>query len=393
MGEHSGHKQKGAAGFMSTDGLGDPAVVEEVPTAPAEGEPRTWKILVAGGDDDLHERAQRALSGCDFFGRRAQVLAARSGTEALELILRHPDTALLIADTWLEHPRAGFDAVEAIRGSLGQHRLRIVLCTEAGAAAPAQDFIVRHDVHDYAGRSELTDQKLLTLARSALGHFHQLAALERTRADLREVLSANEKVHAELVSAMTDAVSTRSNETRNHMCRVAEYARLLARLAGLDDETADLLYRAAPLHDTGKLAIPDAVLNKPGVHTDAEARVMRTHAELGQQMLSRHDTPVLQAAAIVAGEHHERWDGRGYPNGFRGEQIHIFGRITALADVFDALSHPRCYKEAWPLQRTLEYLREESGARFDPNLVDLFMGHLDQFVAIYSRLTDPPLMH
>ena len=385
--------QDEASRFMSTDGRSGSAVNEDAPKTAAETASQPWKILIAGGNAELHERARRALTGCDFFGRPPQLFSARSGPETLELILRHPDTALLIADTWMEHERAGLDAVEAIRGNLRQHRMRIVLCTEAGAPAPAHEFIVRHDVHDYTGRAELTDQKLVTLARSALGHFHQLAVLERTRADLREVLDANDKVHAELVSAMADAVSTRPSEAGNHLRRVAEYARLLAGLAGLDEETADLLYRAAPLHDTGKLGIPDSVLNKAGEHTDEESRVMRTHARLGQEMLARHDTPVLQAAAIVAGEHHERWDGRGYPNGYRGEQIHIFGRITALADVFDALCHARCYKEAWPLKRTLEYLREERGARFDPNLVDLFMANLDQFVAIYSRLTDPPLMH
>lgn len=376
---------------MSTDGISDQPIAAG--SAPAEDDRQAWKILIAGSDAALHERARRTLAGIRFFGRRTQVLEARSSPETVEMILRNPDVAVLVTQTWIENQRAGLDTVEAIRGNLRQHRVRIVLCTEAGAPAPSHDFIVRHDLHDYTGGAELTDQKLVTLVRSALGHFHQLAALEKTRTDLREMLDASERVHAELVNAMTSAVEAKSSETGNHMRRVAEYAQLLGRLAGLDDETADLLHRAAPLHDTGKIAIPDAVLNKPGVHDEAETRVMRTHAAIGQQMLSRHDTPVLQAAAIIAGEHHERWDGLGYPNGYRGEQIHIFGRITALADVFDALCHPRCYKEAWPLQRTLEYLREERGARFDPALVDLFMNNLDQFVAIYSRLTDPPLMH
>jgi response regulator RpfG family c-di-GMP phosphodiesterase len=198
-----------------------------------------------------------------------------------------------------------------------------------------------------------------------------------------------EKAQNEMVVALSEAIEARSRETGNHVRRVAEYSRLLAQLSGLDEETAHLLYLAAPLHDAGKIAIPDAVLNKPGPHTDDEQVVMRQHAELGRRIFEEHHSPVLKAAAIVAGEHHERWDGNGYPNGYRGEQIHIFGRITALADVFDALTHERCYKEAWPLKRTLQYLVEERGRRFDPELVDIFMQNLDQFVAIHNRLADP----
>lgn len=199
-----------------------------------------------------------------------------------------------------------------------------------------------------------------------------------------------EKAQGEMVVALSEAIEARSRETGNHVRRVAEYSRLLAQLSGLDDETAHLLFMAAPLHDAGKIGIPDAVLNKPGAHTDEEAALMRTHAEIGRRIFESHNSPVLKAAAIVAGEHHERWDGGGYPNGFRGEQIHIFGRITALADVFDALTTQRCYKEPWPLKRTLQYLLEERGRRFDPELVDLFVQNLDRFIAIQNRLQDPP---
>lgn len=198
-----------------------------------------------------------------------------------------------------------------------------------------------------------------------------------------------ERAQSEMVLALGEAIEARSRETGNHVRRVAEYARLLAQLAGLDDETAHLLFLAAPLHDAGKIGIPDAVLNKPGPHTDAEAALMRTHADIGRRMFESRHSPVLKAAAIVAGEHHERWDGLGYPNGFRGEQIHIFGRITALADVFDALTTPRVYKAPWTLQRTMQYLVDERGRRFDPALVDLFVQNLDRFVEIHGRLADP----
>ena len=210
-------------------------------------------------------------------------------------------------------------------------------------------------------------------------------ALENLRLEYEK-----EKAQGEMVMALSEAIEARSRETGNHVRRVAEYSRLLAQLAGLDEETAHLLFMAAPLHDAGKIGIPDAVLNKPGPHTDEESALMRTHAEIGRHIFESHNSPVLKAAAIVAGEHHERWDGGGYPNGFRGEQIHIFGRILALADVFDALTTQRCYKEPWPLKRTLQYLIEERGRRFDPELVDLFVRNVDRFIEIQARLPDPP---
>ena len=191
-----------------------------------------------------------------------------------------------------------------------------------------------------------------------------------------------------VVAELSEAIESRSPETGWHVRRVAEYSRLLGELAGLDAELTDLLFLAAPLHDAGKIAIPDDVLHKPGPHTAEERTIMRTHAELGRQFFREHDTPVMRAAAIVAGQHHERWDGQGYPDGLSGEAIHIFGRVTAIADVFDALTHSRCYKPAWPLHQALEYIVGESGSRFDPSLVELFMQHLDRFLDIYERLRD-----
>jgi response regulator RpfG family c-di-GMP phosphodiesterase len=202
--------------------------------------------------------------------------------------------------------------------------------------------------------------------------------------------SAHEDDASDPLVALREALEAHSRESGNHVRRVAEYSRLLGRLAGLDARSAELLFLAAPLHDAGKIGVPDEVLHKPGPHTDAERAIMRTHVELGQRMLDQPGSPVAAAATIVAAQHHEHWDGRGYPKGLRGEQIHVFGRITALADVFDALLSPRCYKPSWPLHRALEYLTRNAGAHFDPTLVELFMRHLDQFLAIHDRLRDPP---
>jgi len=210
-------------------------------------------------------------------------------------------------------------------------------------------------------------------------------ALENSR--LIEEVS---KTQQELVIMLSEAIEKRSMETGNHVRRVGEYSRLLAHLCGVDEAEAKVLQIAAPLHDAGKIAIPDAILNKPGRLTPEEWKTMQTHAEVGAQLFARHELEVLRAAAIVAGQHHERWDGMGYPNRLRGEDIHLYGRITALADVFDALNSRRCYKEPWPLEDVLATLRAERGRHFEPRIVDLFMEHLDEFLEIRDRLADPP---
>jgi len=197
-----------------------------------------------------------------------------------------------------------------------------------------------------------------------------------------------EDTQREIVYMLGEAVETRSKETGNHVKRVAEISELLALQYGLDEDEAAIIKLASPLHDLGKIGIPDAILNKPGRHTDEERVIMQTHAELGMQMLRSSKRRVLQAGAIIAGEHHEKWDGSGYPNSTAGEDIHIYGRIAAIADVFDALGSDRCYKKAWPLDKILTLIKEESGKHFDPRLVEILLENLDDILAIINRYVD-----
>jgi len=181
---------------------------------------------------------------------------------------------------------------------------------------------------------------------------------------------------------------SRSKETGNHVKRVAEYSYLLAKYYGLDEEECEKLKQASPMHDIGKWAIPDAILNKPGRFEPDERAIMETHAALGYEMLKHSQRPLLLCAAYVANEHHEHWNGNGYPRGLKGEAIHIYGRITAVADVFDALGSDRCYKKAWEDERIFALFKEERGKQFDPRLIDIFFEHLDEFLAIRERLRD-----
>jgi response regulator RpfG family c-di-GMP phosphodiesterase len=205
----------------------------------------------------------------------------------------------------------------------------------------------------------------------------------------KEITELNEELEAtqrEVIFTMGTISEERSKETGYHVKRVAEYSLILARLYGLSLEESLLLKNASPMHDVGKIGIPDAILNKPGKFTDEEFEVMKSHAELGYKMLKHSSKSILKAAAIVAYEHHEKWNGRGYPQGLKGEEIHIYGRITAIADVFDALGSDRVYKKAWPLQKIINLFEEERGEHFDPVLTDLFLDNLEHFLAAKENI-------
>lgn len=197
-----------------------------------------------------------------------------------------------------------------------------------------------------------------------------------------------QETQEELIYILGEAVEKRSKETGAHVKRVAEISALLAKEYGTSDLFVDNLRLASPLHDLGKIAIPDAILNKPGKLDAEEWGTMQRHAEIGESMLQHSEKPVFQLAARIAGTHHERWDGNGYPNGLKGEEIPLSGRITAVADVFDALNSTRCYKECWPLEKTLDLMRSESGKQFDPRLIELFDRKLDSILEICERYPD-----
>ncbi|OIP53961.1 MAG: hypothetical protein AUK54_07380, partial [Helicobacteraceae bacterium CG2_30_36_10] len=209
--------------------------------------------------------------------------------------------------------------------------------------------------------------------------------------DVTEVIELNdaiEETQREVIYAMGEIGETRSKETGNHVKRVALYSKELALLYGLSHKEADLLQMASPMHDIGKVGIPDAILNAPRKLDQQEWVIMQTHAQLGYDMLKSSNKPILKAAATVAHEHHEKWDGSGYPRGISGEDIHIYGRITAVADVFDALGSERVYKKAWKLDDILELFNKESAKHFDPKLVTLFLDNLDIFLKIRDSHND-----
>lgn len=196
--------------------------------------------------------------------------------------------------------------------------------------------------------------------------------------DITESMRLNREIvetQRELLYMMGDVVESRSLETAEHVRRVAVVSRFLAIKVGLDPASAEMIETAAPMHDVGKVGIRDAILNKQGKLSPDEYEEMKNHARIGHSILAKVERPLIALAAQIAHQHHERWDGKGYPYGLQGEEISIAGRIVAIADVLDALSSPRCYKPAWDERRVFEYFRDQSGKQFDPKLIDLLLSH------------------
>ena len=192
----------------------------------------------------------------------------------------------------------------------------------------------------------------------------------------------------DLIYRLGDVVESRSSEAGNHIRRMAEVSYLIAQKLGLSQIECDLLKQAAPMHDIGKVATPDSVLLKPGRLDNDEMTIMKGHPQIGYDILHGSKRPILQNAAIISQQHHEKFDGKGYPQGLVGEEIHIFARIVAVADVFDALTHKRCYKEAWPIEKVIQTMGESSGTHFDPLVLNALLDNIDKALAINNRYPD-----
>lgn len=192
-----------------------------------------------------------------------------------------------------------------------------------------------------------------------------------------------------LIERLAKAGEYKDSETGQHVLRVGQYARVIAEALHFSPELCCLIEKAAPLHDLGKIGIPDAVLLKKGKLTVEEFDIMKEHTIIGAKLLEGHDSPLIKMAATIAQSHHENWDGSGYPSGLIGEAIPVEGRITSIADVFDALTSKRPYKEAWSVEAAIEEINKLSGTKFDQHLVNLFVENLDKIEIIKQNLSEP----
>ncbi|CDG81222.1 HD-GYP domain-containing protein [Janthinobacterium agaricidamnosum] len=284
-----------------------------------------------------------------------RLLYAKDGARALELA-RQERPALVLLDVMMPG-MSGYDVCRVLKADPATSAMPVIFVT---ALSDPNDELVGFDAGavDY-----ITKPVSPPIVRARLRTHLSLVRID----ELKET-------QLQIVQRLGLAAEYKDNETGLHVIRMSHYARLLGRAAGMDDIEADDLLHAAPMHDVGKIGIPDRILQKPGKLDSDEWAIMQTHAAIGAAIIGEHpDSSMLGVARQIALTHHEKWDGSGYPNQLAGENICLEGRIVAIADVFDALTSTRPYKRAWPVDDAVGYLQEQRGRHFDPTLVDLFV--------------------
>jgi len=344
-------------------------------------ETRKATILVVA-DSGAHVDALRSVIG--RLQSNALVIGSVELSAVLEFLDPPPELILYSAS------EPDFNAAVICRRLQANLRTRFVPVLFFDAPADAAQELAAFDAgaQDYlrAPFDESVAFARLRLHQQLYVQKRQLAALIQTRT--KEVAAAN----TELVKRLRAAAEFKDDETGSHIERMARTAQLLARAAGLSEAEAALVLQAAPMHDVGKIGIPDRILLKPTPLTPDEWRVMRMHPGIGAGIIGKHEAPVLKISRRVALTHHEKWDGTGYPRGLKGEEIPLVGRIVALADVFDALTSERPFKPAWPVENAISYIREQTGKHFDPRLAGLFLELMPEILKIRAEHPEKPSM-
>lgn len=312
-----------------------------------------------------------------------EVVAFHDPLEGFAHTLGNPVDLVIV-----DYRMPGMDGIEFIRRFREAHgpATHIIMVTMADERE------VRYSAFDAGANEHLTRPLDHREFRVRIGNVKKLVAAQKALREeklsldrlVAEQRAQIERGAEELVGRLLRAAERRDDDTGCHIVRMAETARVIARRLGLDDETVRLIHRASPMHDIGKIGVPDAVLLKPGRLDPAERRIMESHVEEGYEILRDSTIPLVQVAAEIASSHHERWDGTGYPKGLKGDQIPLSGRIAAVADVFDALTSDRPYKQAWPAGRAIAYLRENAGRQFDPACVKAFVEGWAEIAPVYG---------
>jgi len=316
------------------------------------------------------------------------VVSTLNPTETLSLYRQHQSDLILLD---INMPiMNGYAVMEELTREIGDSLSPILVLT----AQTGQDFRQRaldSGALDYVTKP-FNAQELLSRVRNLLTveMAYKYMRLEKEVLELKVQERTKElsKTRLQVVRCLGRAAEYRDEETGMHIIRMSKMAVVIAKAAGVDEEQCDLLLNAAPMHDIGKIGISDAVLLKPGKFNEEEWRAMQKHAEIGGEILSGDDSDLMRMAHDIALSHHEKWNGMGYPKGLKGKDIPLVGRITALADVFDALTSVRPYKEAWPIDDAVNYIKEESGKHFEPYLVECMMTHLDEIIAIKEKYVE-----
>lgn len=312
-----------------------------------------------------------------------RVVFATRGVDALAIV-REQRVDLILLDVMMPE-MDGYEVCRLLKADPATQDIPVIFVTaltEAGDEARG----LRVGAVDYLHKSSHASIVRLRVQMHIERHNQNLTLERRVKERTQEL----EDSRKEILRRLGMAAEYRDNETGLHVIRMAKSAHILAIAAGLAVSHADLVLNAAQLHDVGKIAVPDHILLKPAPLDEKEWEVMKTHASIGAMIIGDHDSELLRMAKVIALTHHEKWDGSGYPRGLTGETIPIEGRIVAIADVFDALTNERPYKHAWTHDEAVQYMATQSGASFDPELLDLFLGLVPQIEQIGRHFSDAP---
>ncbi|MEI8155995.1 MAG: two-component system response regulator [Burkholderiales bacterium] len=311
-----------------------------------------------------------------------KVVVATNGADAIALVSQIP-VNLILLDVMMPG-MSGYEVCQRLKANAATCHIPVIFVTSLGERSEEERGL-ELGAADYLQKPCHASIVKLRV-KLHLEQQNQNLKLERR---VKERTIELEDSRREIVRRLGRAAEYRDNETGKHVIRMSKVSHLIAVASGMDSARADLLLNAAPMHDVGKIGIPDGVLLKPGKLDAAEWEVMKTHTLIGAEIIGDHDSDLLRLARIVALTHHEKWDGSGYPNGIAGDAIPLEGRIVAIADVFDALTSERPYKRAWSAGEALEYMQQQSGISFDPKLLEVFVSKMPDVLHICKKHADP----
>ncbi len=313
-----------------------------------------------------------------------KVMASIDGKKALQIAKGSPKPDLILMDVMMP----GIDGYEVCRQLKSDPRtakIPVIFLTSKGEAEDEKRGLDMGAV-DYIHKP-INPSIVLARVRTHLALYDQNRQLDRK---VHERTVALNQARLEITQRLGRAAEFKDNETGMHVLRMGHYARLIAEALNIDAEWVNQIFHAAPMHDIGKIGIPDNILLKPGKLNPSEWEVMKTHTTMGGEILSGGTSLLMKMSETIAMTHHEKWNGSGYPKGLKGDKIPLEGRIVAVADVFDALTSERPYKKAWSVNKTVELIEKESGKHFDPQVVVAFKKILTDIMAIKEQFADFP---
>ncbi|SDK35843.1 putative two-component system response regulator [Maridesulfovibrio ferrireducens] len=307
-----------------------------------------------------------------------RVKAAKNGSKALQIAFETiPDIILL--DIMMPE----MDGYEVCRKLKQDPRTRNIPIIFVTAMVNVEDEAHGFEIGavDYITKP-VSPPIVLARVKTHLQLYDQNRSLEEK---VRRRTTELDNSRREIIRRLGRAAEYKDNETGMHVIRMSYYSHIIAKGIGMNEVETDLILNATPMHDIGKIGIPDIILLKAGKLDEHERKIIQKHCEFGAEIIGKHDNPLLQMAYSVALTHHEKWNGKGYPHGLKGEDIPLEGRIVAIADVFDALTSERTYKKAWPVEKAVALILEESGQHFDPALVTVFMDNLESILEVKDQ--------